>query len=155
GTSVEVLGWDPAEQTGLFAGNFESTDDGRRLGEALMDEGADIIMPVAGPVGLGTAAAVQERGGGYVIGVDDDWTLTAADYKDIVLTSVMKLMDASVYDATKQVIEGTFAGGFYTGTLDNGGVGLGTISSSVPQDLLDEVDALKADIVSGEVSVSE
>ena len=155
GTSVEVLGWDPAEETGLFAGNFESTDDGRRLGEALMDEGADIIMPVAGPVGLGTAAAVQERGGGYVIGVDDDWTLTAADYKDIVLTSVMKLMDASVYDATNQVLEGTFAGGFYSGTLDNGGVGLGSINSAVSQDLLDEVDALKADVVSGEVSVSE
>jgi basic membrane protein A len=29
GTSVEVLGWDPATQTGLFTGNFESTDDGR------------------------------------------------------------------------------------------------------------------------------
>ena len=31
--SVEVLGWDPTTQTGLFAGNFDSTDDGRRLGE--------------------------------------------------------------------------------------------------------------------------
>src|SRR3990170_3433687 len=56
GTNVEVLGWDPATQTGLFTGNFESTDDGRLMGETLMDEGADIIMPVAGPVGLGTAA---------------------------------------------------------------------------------------------------
>ncbi len=32
GTAVEVLGWDPTSQTGLFAGNFDSTDDGRRLG---------------------------------------------------------------------------------------------------------------------------
>ena len=59
GTNVEVLGWDPATQKGLFTGNFESTDDGRAMGETLMDEGADIIMPVAGPVGLGTAAAVK------------------------------------------------------------------------------------------------
>jgi len=55
GTNVEVLGWDPFTQTGLFTGNFESTDDGRTMGQTLMDEGADIIMPVAGPVGLGTA----------------------------------------------------------------------------------------------------
>ncbi len=51
GTSVEVLGWDPASQTGSFTGNFESKEDGRTLGLAFMDEGADIIMPVAGPVG--------------------------------------------------------------------------------------------------------
>ncbi len=75
GTDVQVLGWDPVAQTGLMAGNFESTDDGRRLGEALMDEGADIIMPVAGPVGLGTAAAAQERGEVYIIGVDNDWAI--------------------------------------------------------------------------------
>src|SRR3990172_133738 len=31
GTSVEVLGWDPATQTGLFTGNFESTDYGRAM----------------------------------------------------------------------------------------------------------------------------
>ena len=81
GTAVEVLGWDPIAQTGLFTGNFESTDDGRTMGESLMDEGADIIMPVAGPVGLGTAAAVKERGNSYIIGVDSDWFLTAPDYR--------------------------------------------------------------------------
>ena len=70
GTDVQVLGVD------FFVGNFESTDDGRRAGESLMDEGADIIMPVAGPVGLGTAAVVQERGG-KLIGVDTDWTVSA------------------------------------------------------------------------------
>ena len=37
-------------------------DDGKRVAEDLIDEGADIILPVAGPVGLGAAAAAQERG---------------------------------------------------------------------------------------------
>ena len=155
GTAVEVKGWDPATETGLFAGNFESTDDGRRLGEALMDEGADIIMPVAGPVGLGTAAAVQDRGSGWIIGVDSDWTMTAPDYKDIILTSVMKLMNASVFDTSKQVIDGSFAGGFYTGTLANDGVGLGTTADVVSDDLVSEIESLKADIIAGELSVSE
>ena len=56
GTTVQAFGWDAKTQDGLFVGNFES---GRRAapGASLTDEGADIIMPVAGPVGLGTAAA--------------------------------------------------------------------------------------------------
>jgi basic membrane protein A len=62
--------------TKLYVGNFNSTDDGKRAGESLMDEGADIIMPVAGKVGLGTAAAVKERGK-MLIGVDTDWTVSA------------------------------------------------------------------------------
>lgn len=124
GTEVVVLGWDPASQTGLFVGNFESTDDGRAMGETLMDEGADVILPVAGPVGLGTAAAIQGRGTGWIIGVDSDWTVTNAQYADIVLTSILKHMDISVFDASEAVLNGTFAGGIAVGTLENGGVGV-------------------------------
>ncbi|PKN97292.1 MAG: hypothetical protein CVU42_16645 [Chloroflexi bacterium HGW-Chloroflexi-4] len=39
GTAVELLGWDPETQKGLEVGNFESLDDGRALGEQLLDEG--------------------------------------------------------------------------------------------------------------------
>jgi hypothetical protein len=35
GTNVQVVGWDPATQTGLFTGNFESLDDGRTLARRL------------------------------------------------------------------------------------------------------------------------
>jgi len=157
GTNVEVLGWDPATQTGLFTGNFESTDDGRTMGETLMDEGADIIMPVAGPVGLGTAAALKERGNAYLIGVDVDWKVSAPDYKDITLTSVEKKMDVAVMDAIKAVIDGTFAGGTYVGTLENGGVGIadfGTLDSMVPEKVKGELDAIKADIIAGKIQTS-
>ena len=124
GTDVEVLGWDPVAQTGLFTGNFESTDDGRTMGLSLMDEGADIIMPVAGPVGLGTAAAAQERGNVYIVGVDNDWFFSASDYADIILTSVLKNMDVLTYGAIESVLDGSFEGGVTVGTLENGGVGL-------------------------------
>jgi len=125
GTSVEVLGWDPAAQEGLFTGNFESADDGRAMGESLMDEGADVIMPVAGPVGLGTAAAVQERGGAWIVGVDTDWKVSAPEYADIVLTSVLKNMDVAVYEQVKAIVDGNWVGGGnYFGTLENNGVGV-------------------------------
>jgi basic membrane protein A len=157
GTSVEVLGWDPAAQTGLFTGNFESTDDGRSMGESLMDEGADIIMPVAGPVGLGTAAAAQERGGVYIIGVDTDLTESAPEFSDIVLTSVLKNMDVAVFSATEQVIDGTFSGGLFVGTLENDGVGLADfhdLESMVSSDTQSELDDLRDAIIAGDIATS-
>jgi basic membrane protein A len=153
-TTVQVLGWDPATQTGLFSMTFENADEGRRLGESLMDEGADIIMPVAGPVGLGTAAAVMERGGAYIIGVDSDWFLTAPDYASITLTSVLKNMDVTVLTAIQSLIDGTFVGGVTIGDLPNGGVGLAPyhdLATLVSAELQTELDTVRAGIIDGTI----
>ena len=56
--SVQVLGWDG--KTGLFTGDFNDQDKGKSTTKSLVDEGADIIMPVAGPVGEGTVAYLKE-----------------------------------------------------------------------------------------------
>ncbi len=153
GTAVQVLGWDPADREGgLFTGNFDSTDDGRRMAETLMDEGADIILPVAGPVGLGTLAAVQERGNAYVIWVDTDGTIRAPEYKAIILTSVLKKLDFTVVEAAKSIEAGTFAGGLKVANLENGGVDLAPfydLGSMVPQTVQDELPALRAAIIAG------
>jgi basic membrane protein A len=157
GTEVEVLGWDPEAQTGLFTGNFESLEDGRNLGESLMDEGADIIMPVAGPVGLGTAAAAEERGGVYIVGVDADWVLTQPEYSSLVFTSVLKNMDATTVLVIEDVLNGTFEGGLVVGTLENGGVGLAPfheLESMVSADLMAELDTVRGQIISGELSAT-
>ena len=157
GTSVEVKGWDPASQTGLFTGNFESTDDGRRMGESLMDECADINMPVAGPVGLGTAAAAVERGGTYIIGVDADWVNTNPQYAEITLTSVLKNMDITTVNAVKSVQDGTFQGGVTVGTLENGGVGLApfhNLDSMVSAELKAELDEVAKGIIAGDIPTS-
>lgn len=157
GTSVEVLGWDFGTQTGLFTNNFESLEDGRLMAEQLMDEGVDIIMPVAGPVGLGTAAAVQERGDAYIVGVDNDWAVVNEAYADITLTSVMKFMDVTTFNAIKSVIDGTFEAGVIMGTLENGGVGLADyheLAGMVSADLQAEIDGLAAQIIAGEIATS-
>ncbi|MCA1953950.1 MAG: BMP family ABC transporter substrate-binding protein [Anaerolinea sp.] len=155
GTKVEVIGWDVNDPNkGLFSSSFDDQAKGRELGVSLMDEGADIIMPVAGPVGLGTAAALKERGNAYIIGVDSDWFLTSPDYADITLTSVLKNMDVTVLDAVKQVKEGTFKGGVTVGTLANGGVGLApfhNLESMVSADLKAELEQVKADIIAGKI----
>lgn len=155
GTSVVVLGWSSADNNGVFAGNFESTDDGRRIAEELMNEGADVIMPVAGPVGLGTAQAVKAKGGAWVIGVDTDWTVSAPEYKDVVLTSVLKNMDQAIFDTVKEASAKDFKGfngQNYVGTLANGGVGIAAVASgAVSADVVKELDQVKADVIAGKI----
>jgi peptide/nickel transport system substrate-binding protein len=142
GTDVEVLGMD------VFVGNFESTDDGRRVGEDLIAEGADIIMPVAGPVGVGTAAAVKDNPGTMLIWVDTDGCISQPDQCDVTLTSVMKNMDVAVSEAVRRSYEGTFEGGFYVGTLANSGMSLGPFHE-FEDDVSDEMKAELAEIRQG------
>jgi len=156
GTKVQLLGWDPAKQDGTFTGDFEDQNKGRQVTESLLSEGADIIMPVAGPVGLGAAAAVQAAGNAMLIGVDTDWFVSAPEYQSIELTSVQKNMDVAVEDAVKAVIDGTFQGGTYVGTLENNGVGIApfhNFDSQVPATLKSQLDQLKAGIIDGSISV--
>jgi basic membrane protein A and related proteins len=156
GTDVRVVGWDPETQTGSFTGNFESLDDGRAQAEALMGEGADIIMPVAGPVGLGTAAAAMEAGNVYIIGVDTDWTISSPEYRSITFTSVRKNMDVAVYESIEEVVNGTFAGGLFVGTLENNGVGLAPfhdLAGMVSAELQAELDVIEQEIIAGNIQV--
>jgi basic membrane protein A len=152
GTSVEVLGWDSAAADGQFTGNFDSLDDGRSFAESLVQEGADIIMPVAGPVGLGSAAYCQETKSCMIIGVDVDWTVSASEYTDVILTSVLKNVNVAVYDATSAIVDGSFAGGVYVGTLANGGVGLADVNGA-SDELNAELDAASAALSDGSLTV--
>jgi basic membrane protein A len=149
GTDVVVLGWDVEAQDGLFTGNFESLDDGRTFAQNLVDEGADIVLPVAGPVGLGSAALCQETGACMIIGVDSDW-YASTEYGSVVLTSILKKLDNAVFDAVSTFYVLDALGNNYLGTLVNGGVGLSPFhdfEDAVPQELKDAVAQLEADII--------
>ena len=158
GTDVKVIGWDPKKQKGLFTENFESLDDGRTFAQNLVDEGADIVMPVAGPVGLGSAALATELGTDklMIIGVDSDQFESDTANSAVYLTSVLKNMDVTTFNAIKSVVDGTFEGGVTVGTLENGGVGLAPyhdMESMVPAELAAQIDTIKAGIIDGSVSV--
>jgi len=151
GTAVEVLGWNTEANDGSFTGNFDSLDDGRSFAESFVQEGADIIMPVAGPVGLGSAAYCQESSACKIIGVDTDWTVSSPEYKDIILTSVLKNMNVAVYDAIKAEVDGTFKGGVYVGTVANGGVGISDVAGA-SDELKSQLDAVKQGIIDGSIA---
>ena len=153
GTTTEVI-------VGAFTGNFESLEDGRARAESLMDEGADVILPVAGPVGLGSCAAIQEANAAganvMMIGVDADQFFSAPECADVLLTSIQKNMDAAVFNTIQNVLVLGTLGNQYLGTLANGGVGLAPFHEfeSVVGDLAAELVQLEAAIVAGEVAVA-
>ena len=156
GTDVQLLGWDKATQNGSFTQSFDDQALGKQQAQQFIDQGADIIMPVAGPVGLGAAAAAKENGSTLIIGVDSDWYEANPDYSSIILTSVMKQIGASVEQTIKDSVEGKFSSEPYIGSLANGGVSLAPFhdfDAQVPQELKDEVEKLSEQIKSGELKI--
>lgn len=156
GSDVQLLGWDAAKQDGTFTGDFENQDNGRRVTEDFIAEGADIVLPVAGPVGFGTTAALEDSSqDDHGIWVDTDGCVSASEFCSLFLTSVMKNMDVAVFDAIKAVVDGTFQGGLYVGTLENNGVGIAPyheFEDAVPQELKDKIEELRQGIIDGSVS---
>ncbi|AWE42132.1 BMP family ABC transporter substrate-binding protein [Actinobaculum sp. 352] len=156
GTNVEVKGWDKEAQTGQFTNTFDDQSKGTETAQQLINQGADIIMPVAGPVGLGAAAAAQTEGDVLIIGVDSDWYESAPNYKDIILTSVQKDIGSAVFDTVQAGSEGNFTADNYLGTLENGGVKLAPFhdfESELPEGLQDELDAIQEEIITGKTVV--
>ncbi|UTT40516.1 BMP family ABC transporter substrate-binding protein [Glutamicibacter mishrai] len=160
GKNVKLLGWDKKKQDGTFSGDFEKQDKGKQITKNFIASGADVIMPVAGPVGKGAGAAVAEANKGgeeaKLIWVDSDGYLTAPDYKKFMLTSVVKTMDNAVEDVIKADAEGKFDATPYVGTLENEGVALAPFhdfDSAIGEDTKKEIEALKAQIISGDLKV--
>lgn len=156
GADVEVLGWDKDAQTGSFSNSFDDQAQGQQLANGFINQGADIIMPVAGPVGLGAAAAAQSAGDVWIIGVDSDWYESASEFSSIILTSVLKDIDVSVLDTIADVATGEFSSEPYIGTLENGGVDIAPFhdfEADVPAELVAEVGALREQIISGELVI--
>ena len=161
--SVKVLGWDPKTQTGSFTGDFTDLDKGRQTAEGLMQEGADIIFAVAGPVGQGAMAAVKDNPSGLspaplFIGVDVDQYVSVPGFETIMLSSELKRIDNAVFEAIKEAMAGPFPSNLYVGTLKNEGVGMAPyhdLDSKVPAALKSEIDALKAALVDGSVKADD
>jgi len=157
GTAVEVLGWSKEAQDGSFTGDFEDVNKGKQLAQALIDQGADVVMPVAGQVGEGAASAALDADGVSVIWVDNDgYDTLPAEYRPILLTSVLKDTEAAVQQIAVSTTDDSFTNEPYVGTLENGGVDIAPfhdLASSVSAELSAEVDALRDQIVAGDVTV--
>ncbi|WP_430645929.1 BMP family lipoprotein [Agromyces sp. GXS1127] len=157
GAGVRALGWNKDEQDGSFTGDFEDINKGKVLAEGFIDQGADVILPVAGQVGEGAAAAAIEAGDVSVIWVDSDgYETLPAEFRPIVLTSVLKNTQQAMVEIVGAVQEGGFTNEPYVGTLENGGVEIAPyhdLESLVTPGLQGEIDGLRQAIIAGELVV--
>jgi basic membrane protein A and related proteins len=153
GADVKLVGWDGNK--GSFTNDFEAKTKGQDTAEKMIQQGADVIFPVAGPAGLGGLQAAKDQNV-RAIWVDSDGCESAAEYCDVLLTSVMKGMDVAVQEAVTASAEGEFTNEAYTGTLENGGVGLAPfheLESTIPDELKDKLEELEQQIIEGELTV--
>jgi basic membrane protein A len=162
GKTVQVLGWNKTSQNGSFVPGqnpFTDQNAGKQISDAFVAQGADVILPVAGGTGLGTASAALASNGKYgVIWVDQDGCVSAAQYCAVFMSTVVKNMSDAVRDTVLGTADGSLQfGGGSIGTLKNNGVQLAPFhdyDSKIPADLKSDIDKLKADIVSGKVMVT-
>jgi basic membrane protein A and related proteins len=160
GTHVQVLGWNETTQKGSFTGDFTNQTKGQTLTQTFISEGADIIFPVAGNVGLGAAKAVQQADAAAgsqkvnMFWVDVDGCISAATYCPYFITSVEKGIVPAVKGAVLSAENGTFQGGTYVGTLANGGAVLAPFhdfASKVPASLQSELQQVSQGIQNGSI----
>jgi basic membrane protein A len=154
---VKLVGWNEKTQKGVFTGGFDAGTAAKQSAQTLIDQNADVIMPVGGPIYQSAAQAIKDSGKGQVlVGVDSDTYQTDPANKSLFLTSVEK----GIAPATKAVVEDAAKGKFtktpYVGTLKNDGVGLAPFhdyASKISSSLPSELKKIKAGIIDGSIKV--
>jgi basic membrane protein A len=161
GADVQMLGGrdpnDPA--SGTFTGDFESTDNAKNVTIGFLQEGADVILPVGGPIGQGTFAAIEEQGAEAVgLGVDVDWTLTVPQYSQLMLTSIIKRIDNSVLQAIERAVNEEEPQATFLSNLENEGVGIAPFhdfEGDISDEVTTAIEEMQQMIIDGELSPSD
>ena len=126
-------------------------DDQAKCKELALNQiarGSNVVFQVAGGCGLGALNAAGERDK-WGIGVDADQSFLG----DHILTSAQKGVDAAVFLTIQSIQEGSWeGGGNSTFGLSEEGVGLGKVSPEVPQEDVEQVDAIKQQIADGAIT---
>ncbi|MCA9916222.1 MAG: BMP family ABC transporter substrate-binding protein, partial [Anaerolineae bacterium] len=142
---------------GSYTASFIDPAAGQELAQALIGEGADVIFGAGGATGSGGISYAASEGV-LVIGVDQDEYFTTfgggeSPGAENILTSAVKRVDVGVYNMLASLIDGSVpwqGGGLYILDATNNGVGLApTHDATVPQEVLDAVDAIQAMLAEG------
>ena len=139
-----------ADYAGVTPQAFSDPAKGKELGLAQYNKGADIILAAAGSTSLGILEAAKEKKK-YIIWVDANGNHLAPG---LVLTSMIKGVELSVYQTTQSVVEGNFTGGVKTYGLKEGGIeyivddnNRGLLSEAI----LKRIEVLKKKMIAGEI----
>jgi basic membrane protein A len=141
-----------AQYAGVTPEAFRNPGRGKELALAQYQSGVNVIFHASGSTGLGVFEAARQTGK-LAIGVDADQYAEAPGH---ILTSMVKGVDASVYDVIKRVKEGTFKGGVYQFGLAENGVGYVYDQNNralIPDDVRARLEEIRNDIIAGKINV--
>jgi basic membrane protein A and related proteins len=141
-----------AQYAGATPEAFRNPGRGKELALSQYQQGANVIFHASGSTGLGVFEAARATGR-LAIGVDADQYAEAPGF---VLTSMVKGVDAAVFDAIKRAKDGDFRGGIQQFGLRENGVGYvydANNRAMIPDSVRARVEALRDSIVAGSIAV--
>lgn len=135
--------------TYTYTGSFEATPEAQSMATSWYKAGTEVIFGCGGSVGNSVMSAA-EASNGKVIGVDVDQSAES----DTVITSAMKMLSNSVYDAITSAYSGNFQGGKTT-TFDitNDGVGIAMDTAKFNNFTQEDYQAIYDKLVAGDITI--
>ena len=141
-----------AQYAGVTPEAFRNPGRGKELALSQYQSVVNIIFHASGSTGLGVFEAARASHK-LAIGVDADQWAEAPNY---VLTSMVKGVDAAVYDVIHRAKDGSFTGGIYQFGLAEGGVGYVYDANNrkmIPDSVRARLNELQAEIIAGRIDV--
>ena len=133
-----------------YTDDFFDPAKGRSVALSQIAKGSRVVFQVASACGLGALEAASERGI-WGIGVDVDQSHLGPH----ILTSAVKRLDVAVFDTIEELVRGTLETGRTSRfSVENGGVGLGTISAAVPDSFRAEIEDVTGEIAAGRIPIA-
>jgi basic membrane protein A len=140
----------------LYVGAWNDPTTAKEMALALYNQGADVVIHVAGGSGLGVFAAAEEVNK-LAMGSDADQCYISPNH---IFGSILKKTDSAIFMAIKSVRDGTFEGktywlGIKEGGYDMCGMGTGGCESKVdvPDIVREKINEAKQKIISGEIVI--
>ncbi len=141
-----------AQYAGVTPEAFRNPGRGKELALSQYGQGVNVIFQAAGSTGLGVFEAARSANK-FAIGVDADQYGEAPGH---ILTSMVKGIDESVFQAIKAVKENTFKGGVQQFGLAEKGVGYvydAHNKALIPDSIRARLLAIEAEIIAGRIKV--
>jgi basic membrane protein A len=141
-----------AQYAGVTPEAFRNPGRGKEIALSQYQSGVNVIFHASGSTGLGVFEAARSTGK-LAIGVDADQYAEAPGF---ILTSMVKGVDAAVYDVIQRVQANSFRGGVEQFGLKEQGVGYVYDANNrtlIPDAVRARLEALRDSIVAGAIAV--
>ncbi|HTE37592.1 MAG TPA: BMP family ABC transporter substrate-binding protein, partial [Reyranella sp.] len=141
-----------SNMTGTTPAAWNDPGRGAELAKGQFDRGVDVVYAAAGSTGIGILQAAKDRGK-YGIGVDSNQNYL---HPGTMLTSMLKRVDVAAYNSFKAMQGGSWKGDVQVLGLKEGGVDWALDQYNeklITPEMKAKVDAAKADIISGKITV--